>query len=124
MIRGGGIEGPVAPDALTGLTNLLEVTVHATLKDGELPLGLFHGLKSLTRILLTSSALEFIHPKWFEGLVNLERIYLSNNNLQTLPPGLFDNLTALTHVGLIGNPWHCSCELTWLLDWSNITGLF
>lgn len=124
MIRGGNIEGPVAHDALVGLSNLLEVTVHSTLKYGELPLGFFHGLNSLTGILLTSSALEFIHPKWFDGLVSLERIYLSNNKLQTLPQGLFDNLTALTSVGLTGNPWNCSCELTWLLDWSSITGLY
>lgn len=112
----------MAHDALAGLTNLLEIKINAPIKNGELPYHFFYGLKNLTAILLSRSALDRIPPKWLDGLVSLERIYLGNNNLQTLPLGLFDGLRSLEHVGLNSNPWHCSCELSWLLDWSNITG--
>ena len=118
------IDGLVAHDTLAGLTNLQEIAFRGSFRSGKLPSGFFDGLKSLTMIKIDVTNLNFIPPNWFNGLVSLEKIYLTLNNIQTLPKGLFDGLTALTYVNLANNPWNCSCELIWLLDWSHITSLF
>lgn len=122
-IRYGEINGLVADDALTGLADLSQIFISATVKHGNLPSGSFDGLSNLTNIFLGAAELDFISPDWFNGLVSLKLIQLSENNLQTLPPGLFDELNSLTYVTLYNNPWNCSCDLMWLLDWSNATGL-
>lgn len=119
----GAIEHTVTHDAFAGLANLKELAIQTPVKTGRLPLGLFDGINNITRINLQASMLNCVFPGWLNGLVHLERLYLSDNNLQTLPPGVFDGLDSLTNVQLYHNPWDCSCELMWLLDWSNITGL-
>ena len=117
------IDGVVAPDTFAGLTNLQRISVNSPVVSGILPPGFFDGLKNLTQIHLRDSELTSIPPNWFNGLVSLEMIFLSDNNLQTLPPGLFDELGSLKFVALYNNPWSCSCELMWLLNWAHITGL-
>lgn len=121
--EGSKIEGLVAHDSFTGLGNLQRMTIRATVSNGRLPPGLFEGLKNITYIDLRYAELNFVPPDWFKGLVSLEKIYLSTNNLHTLSKGLFDGLRSLAYVDLNNNPWTCSCELVWLYDWSNITGL-
>ena len=123
IIRGGEIDGLVAEDALAGLTDLSQLTISTRVKHGNLPSGIFDGMTDLTLLNLRTAYLNYIPPNWFNGLASLVRIFLAQNNLQTLPSGLFDELGALAYVTLFNNPWNCSCELMWLLDWSNITGL-
>ena len=118
----GGIDGMVVHDALAGLTNLQFIVLQAPLSNGTFPAGLFDGLKNLTWIDLRDEQLDLIPPKWFDNLFSLKTIILNNNNLRSLPAGLFDDLRSLNQVLLENNPWHCSCELTWLLDWSHYTG--
>ena len=125
-ISGSGsvIKGLVAPDALAGLPKILSIIfVRPTVSTGRLPPGFFDGLNTLTQITLRFAKLVSIPPTWFKGLAGLEKINFRNNNLQTLPSGLFDGLGSLMEVKLADNPWDCSCELRWLLDWSDITGL-
>ena len=121
--EGSEIEGLVAHDSLTGLGNLQQMTIRATVTNGRLPPGLFEGLKNITYIDLRYGELNVVPPDWFKGLVSLEKIYLSENNIHTLAKGLFDGLRSLAYVELNNNPWTCSCELVWLHAWSNITGL-
>ena len=123
IIRGGEIDGLVAEDALAGLPDLSQLTISTRVKHGNLPSGIFDGLTDLTLLNLRTAYLNYIPPNWFNGLASLVWILLAHNNLQTLPSGLFDELGALAYVTLFNNPWNCSCELMWLLDWSNITGL-
>lgn len=120
---GSGIAGLVAPDALAGLSDLLKIYIRAPVTGYRFPLGFFDGLSKLTEINLRLTGLNFIPLNWLNGLVSLEKIYLSSNNLQTLPVGLFSDLGSLTFAALHDNPWHCSCELTWLLYWSHIIGM-
>ena len=47
--------------------------------------------------------------KWFD---------LSDNNLKRLPPEV-QELTSLEKVWLRGNPIHCDCDMTWMIDWIN-----
>ena len=119
---GGGIDGPVAHDTFGGLTNLERLALNAPVQSNSLPSGLFDGLVNLTFIDLQTAKLNSIPPNWFNGLVSLETVHISNNNLQTIPQGLFDGLPSLVHVNLYYDPWNCSCELMWVLDWSDITG--
>ena len=123
MGSNGVIEGAVASDSLAGMTGLLSISINAQVSYGSLPSGVFDGLVNLTMIHLRNAALDVIPLDLFKGLVNLKWIHLSYNNLQTLPSGLFDDLISLMSVGLDNNPWNCSCELMWLLDWANIAGL-
>ena len=118
------IDGLVPQDTLAGLTNLQEIAFRGSVKSRQLPSGFFDGLINLTMIQIEITNINFIPPNWFNGLVNLEKIYLPFNDIQTLPKGLFNELKVLTHVTLDHNPWNCSCEIIWLLDWSNITGLY
>ena len=122
-IRDGGLLGPVAEDALAGLTNLQNVLFRLPVKDETLPAGLFSGLTNLYKIEMRYTELNFIPPNWFDGLQGLQRINIYDNNLQTLPLGLFEGLSSLTYVRLYKNPWDCSCGLKWLLDWADFTGL-
>ena len=121
LINGRGIEGFVSYDALAGLTNLQSLTFQAPVETEKLPPCLFNGLKNLTKLRLMSTKLNVVPPNWFDGLFNLEQISIADNRIQTLPSGLFNELRSLTNVELHANPWNCSCELMWLLDWSNIT---
>ena len=47
--------------------------------------------------------------KWFD---------LSENNLKRLPAEV-QELTNLEKVWLRGNPIHCDCDMTWMIDWIN-----
>ena len=119
---GSEIEGSVAHDALTGLTNLQILAIRSPVKDGTLPAGLFEGLTNLTIIKLIDTEFDCIPPNSFNGLVKLKIIELTGNNLIALPVGLFDELGSLAKVDLHQNPWHCTCELRWLTDWTHLTG--
>ena len=113
----------MACDTLAGLSNLRGIAINSKVTKGSLPSGFFNGLKNLTMIGLKQAELNFIPPFWLNGLDNLQQINFSNNTIQTLPSKLFDETGSLTHVWLQHNPWNCSCELRWLLEWSDITGL-
>ena len=120
--KSNNIEGLVAHDTLAGLRSLQFITVNIPLANGSLPSSFFNGLKKLTSIDLKYANLDFFLPEWFDGLVRLRYIHLENNNLHTLPLGLFDELQSPQEVFLHNNPWNCSCDFMWLLNWSQFTG--
>ena len=49
---------------------------------------------------------------------SLKWLDLSNNYLKHLPPEV-QELTNLEKVWLRGNPFHCDCDMTWMIDWIN-----
>ena len=122
VVRLGEIEGHVAHDTLAGLTNLQRITIQAPIKTETLPPGFLGGLLNLTKITLRNAELDYIPSNLFSGLESLEWISLSYNKLHTLPQGLFDGLKSLAYIFLNGNPWNCTCDFMWLLDWSHIAG--
>ena len=48
----------------------------------------------------------------------LKWLDLSENNLKRLPPEI-QELTNLEKIWLGGNPLHCDCDMTWMIDWIN-----
>ena len=48
----------------------------------------------------------------------LKWLDLSNNDLRSLPPEV-QELNNLDKIWLGGNPIHCDCEMTWMIDWLN-----
>ena len=56
---------------------------------------------------------------------SLKWLDLSDNNLKHLPPEV-QELTNLEKVWLRGNPIHCDCDMTWMIDWINnfTTGIY
>ena len=49
---------------------------------------------------------------------SLKWLDLSDNNLKHLPPEV-QELTNLEKIWLRGNPIHCDCDMTWMINWIN-----
>ncbi|KAI8491456.1 Leucine-rich repeat-containing protein 4C [Branchiostoma belcheri] len=77
----------------------------------------FSGLDRLERLLLVSCRITSVDVNAFEGLKSLTVLNLSHNSLTYLPEGIFDMTPSLRNMNLQNNPWNCSCEMTWLLEW-------
>ena len=49
---------------------------------------------------------------------NMKWIKLADTKLTTVPKQM-QNLTNLNKIWLSGNPFHCDCEMTWMIGWLN-----
>lgn len=59
---------------------------------------------------LNGNRLKEIHTNIFPaGGSELTKLFLVNNQLMFLPPDFFVRLKNLETVGLVGNPWYCTC---------------
>lgn len=56
--------------------------------------------------------------KYISTLKNLHELHLTWNNLTTLPVELSALLgNATLNIALGNNPWHCDCNIAWLISW-------
>ncbi|XP_063077683.1 chondroadherin [Engraulis encrasicolus] len=55
----------------------------------------------------------------FGGVTALRSLYLDNNKLKSLPSSL--EFTTLTNLTLSNNPWACTCQLTNLRKWMDMS---
>lgn len=49
-----------------------------------------------------------------------ENFFVSNCNLNSLSQNLFRDWNSLKKLGLGGNPFNCTCEMSWLINNRNI----
>lgn len=120
-----------------GLTNMnvLDLTGN---RHCRIETGAFTLLTKLNQLYLGEMSLETF-PKSVSSLVSLEKLDLHGNEIKTLTSDVFSKLTKLqyldisgnsiqtllsstenlikriTTVELFDNPWHCNCQLQWML---------
>ncbi|NWV44711.1 VASN protein, partial [Daphoenositta chrysoptera] len=81
-------------------------------------------LGSLTRLSLAGNArISQLPAEDFQSLHNLQELDISNLNINTIPrdfSGFFPRLRAVTAAG---NPFNCICQMSWLVQWVNASGV-
>ncbi|XP_040540120.1 vasorin isoform X1 [Gallus gallus] len=81
-------------------------------------------LGSLTKLSLAGNAhISQLPPEDFRGLHNLQELDISNLNINTIPRDFsrfFPRLRAMTAAG---NPFNCICQMSWLVQWVNASGV-
>ncbi|NXO86687.1 VASN protein, partial [Sitta europaea] len=81
-------------------------------------------LGSLTRLSLAGNArISQLLAEDFQSLHNLQELDISNLNINTIPrdfSGFFPRLRAVTAAG---NPFNCICQMSWLVQWVNASGV-
>ncbi|NWI39557.1 VASN protein, partial [Picathartes gymnocephalus] len=81
-------------------------------------------LGSLTRLSLAGNArISQLPAEDFQNLHNLQELDISNLNINTIPrdfSGFFPRLRAVTAAG---NPFNCICQMSWLVQWVNASGV-
>lgn len=106
----------IQPGTFQNLTSLMSLDLsHNQLLD--FPWGDLSTLEDLQLLNLNNNKLATVLPGTFKKSRSLRSLQLSNNQLFSLPEGIFDPLTSLSHIQLHHNAFHCSCSLSWLMDW-------
>ncbi|NXF10347.1 VASN protein, partial [Smithornis capensis] len=81
-------------------------------------------LGSLTRLSLAGNAhISQLPAEDFQSLHNLQELDISNLNINTIPrdfSSFFPRLRAMTAAG---NPFNCICQMSWLVQWVNTSGV-
>uniref|UniRef100_A0A3Q3AHN3 Extracellular leucine-rich repeat and fibronectin type III domain containing 2a n=1 Tax=Kryptolebias marmoratus TaxID=37003 RepID=A0A3Q3AHN3_KRYMA len=87
--------------------------------------GMLRGLGRMQCLFLQHNLIEVIATNAFWECPSLSSLDLSSNKLASLDPSTFTVLNRLMVCELVGNPFHCGCELysflTWLEEFNNIT---
>ena len=81
-----------------------------------IPQGLFYGLRNLTAVYISDNVkLVTIDPDAFDPSGKaINTVDFSNNNLSTLSENALD-WQNIDNLKLSGNPWHCDCDLQWVM---------
>ncbi|ELT94470.1 hypothetical protein CAPTEDRAFT_65802, partial [Capitella teleta] len=93
-----------------------------SLRDSRLtsiPTKTLNGLTQLRSLTFDNLNIGYVSEDMFESLYSLTKLSLINNNLRVInatsfPRYLLENITKLY---LTNNPWDCSCELFWFMEW-------
>ena len=85
----------------------------------------FEYLRSIWFLDLKSNSIKLISDTFIDTVKKggeIKWLDLSENNLARIPSTI-QELTFLEKVWLDGNPFHCDCEMTWMIGWlNNFTG--
>lgn len=77
----------------------------------------FENLEQLRILDLSENdVVEFV-GNFSKVLPQLETLLLHGNEVQTIPVSMEQFFSRLSNISLGGNPFHCNCEIRWLLHW-------
>lgn len=77
----------------------------------------FVNLTSLQSLLLGYNQIQCADQNAFRGLFSLQTLSLHSNNLSTINEGALEKLENIRRLGFGENPWHCDCNMRWLVIW-------
>ncbi|NXB75535.1 VASN protein, partial [Donacobius atricapilla] len=81
-------------------------------------------LGSLTRLSLAGNArISQLLAEDFQSLHNLQELDISNLNINTIPRDFSSFFPRLRAVTAAGNPFNCICQMSWLVQWVNTSGV-
>ncbi|XP_057661129.1 protein artichoke-like [Diorhabda carinulata] len=94
----------VETGALNDLINLIHLDAHNLFKNIKfIDKNILNDLKSLTKLNLSNTNLDYLHSYCFQGLNKLELLNLSRNRISVLKSDTFFGLIALRHLDLTKN---------------------
>ncbi|NXX97679.1 VASN protein, partial [Centropus bengalensis] len=81
-------------------------------------------LGSLTKLSLAGNArISHLLAEDFHNLHNLQELDISNLNINTIPRDFSSFFPRLRAVSAAGNPFNCICQMSWLVQWVNASGV-
>ncbi|RMC17854.1 hypothetical protein DUI87_05521 [Hirundo rustica rustica] len=81
-------------------------------------------LGSLTKLSLAGNArISQLPAEDFQSLHNLQELDISNLNINTIPRDFSSFFPRLRAVTAAGNPFNCICQMSWLVQWVNASGV-
>ncbi|NXQ79897.1 VASN protein, partial [Nyctibius grandis] len=81
-------------------------------------------LGSLTKLSLAGNArISQLPAEDFRRLHNLQELDISNLNINTIPREFSSFFPRLRAVTAAGNPFNCICQMSWLVQWVNASGV-
>ncbi|XP_053936159.1 vasorin [Cuculus canorus] len=81
-------------------------------------------LGSLTKLSLAGNArISQLLAEDFHNLHNLQELDISNLNINTIPRDFSSFFPRLRAMMAAGNPFNCICQMSWLVQWVNASGV-
>lgn len=77
----------------------------------------FEDLEQLKILDLSENDVVEFFGNFSKVLPQLEVLLLNGNEVQTIPASMEKFFSRLSNISLGGNPFHCNCEIRWLLHW-------
>lgn len=115
------------PSDSTSLRNMfsplkrLQRLILSSTKLKFVPLDVFQHIPKLTELVLSGNYLSGWNddPAVFGNITSIKRLYLDGNNIKLINKTSFPEhfLHSLDKICLTNNPYSCTCDLKWFLDW-------